>query len=919
MLKNLKKFILAVSMLIFLLTLPLGAYAADNAGRAKDAYGLLSALGIAETEEDYAGTVTRAQFCDFTARLIKISGMVQTYYYSDVPANHDFADSVYSLSELGIVNGDTNGEFHPDEPITVNQAAAVLVKALNYYRVLERPVTYPVSYTSKAGRLKLFNGTGVTGDAALTFGDVYIILENTLNAPAAVYNNDDDLDTSHTAFERYYDIKKGRGICTADDLTTLSGSRTSSVGKNQIEIDGAVYGLSYKSAREFIGRRIDFYYNSDNEVMYARPYNNEIISLDYDDVTNFTVNRMQYFESGSREKLVSIASGADLIYNGTAYPDYDPKEFDFANSKGHITLIKNNDGRDYNCIIIEEYVTYVISHADEETKTLYYSNYRIKGYDEPGNIPERSVCFENTDTLEIERADGAAVTFDQLFANDAASVFASRDGSYVKIMVSPNKTNGKITAVNEDKLTVSLQDGTVKEYDTDNRDVVIGDILKIGFSGEFILNFNDEICGIVNYYGEAFTYGYLIKSYISDESGGEDMYIKLLASDGSIGVYSFTDKTKLDGVTYKKLADANAKLTARDSKTGSGYTKQQLIRFKLSADGSKLTYIDTAELGKGETTDNSLEMIYLSDTENKYRPNNRYVNRQLVIDQAGLVVFCVPRVFSGNPSEINSAEDDDYYVRYDLKGYYTKESIRVDAAVTDKDGGSSTCIVFPQEFGAATKAGGNTSYSSRNTYFYGMVDSVGETVNSSGDVVPVINLITDTDVVPKECKYDACTTKPVYSDTGAETQEVRTLQRGDAVKCFTDDAGIVRYTQTLYDVSRTDNGRFQIPALSNVASDGFSCGVIYSKSARAMKMMRLFDAAEKFDRSDALKTFNKDDYAVQTCAETAILYYVYDSETNKIRKGTANDIRDYVNNPSAPSVVYQREAYTIPKAVFIYN
>lgn len=919
MLKNLRKIIPAVCILAFLLSLPFGAYAFDNTEKAESANELLAALEITDSAADnYDRTVTRAEFCNLVSHVIKTSGMVKTYYYSDVPANHDYADAVYSLSELGIVNGDEDGRFSPDKPITVNQAAAVLVKALNYYRTLAQPVTYPVSYTSKAGQLKLFNGIKVSGDTELSFGEVCIILENTLSAETAVFN-DDEVNTDYTVLERYFDLKKGRGICTADDLTALSGSKPTAVGKNQIEIDNEIYGLTYKSAREFIGRRIDYYYNSDGDVLYARPYNNEIISIDYDNVSEFTTGYVRYFEKDNgKEKLASLISGADVIYNGVSYPDYAPKEFDFSKCGGTVTLIDNDGARGYDCVIIEEFTTYVVTYADSESKTLYYSNYRTEGYDQPGTIPERSVSFDDADNLEIVRADGAAVPFDQLFANDAASVFKSRDGSYAKIIVSPAKTNGKITAVNDDTLTMAINDGTVGEFKIDCRDILIRNTLKAGFSGEFILNFKGEICGVVNYYGEEFTYGYLIKSYILDESDGEDMRIKLLSSDGSIGVYAFTDKTRLDGVKYSDLRKANEKLTAYDAKGGSYYTVQQLVRYKLSSDG-KLTYLDTAEVGKGETTDNSLEMIYLSDTDNKYRPNNRYVNRKLVIDQAGLVVFCVPRVFSGNPSDIKNAEDSDYYVKYDLKGYYTKENIRIDAAVTDKDGGSSSCVVFPQGFSVTNRAGGNQAYESRGTYFYGIVDSIGEGLNADGEAVPLINLITDTDVVAKECKYEECVTKPIYNDSGAETQSSRALQRGDAVKCFTDDSGIIRYTQTLYDVSREDNGRFSVPALTNVASDSFSCGVIYSKSSKAMKMMKLLDGAPKFDKSNALSSFNKDDYAVQTCAETTTLYYVYDSESDTVRKGTANDIKDYVNNPSNPSVVYQREAYTIPKAVFIYN
>lgn len=55
-------------------------------------------------------------------------GQVSTFL--DVPANAPYAEAVQALSEMGIIQGDTSGNFNPDDTVTRAEAAAFLCRLL---------------------------------------------------------------------------------------------------------------------------------------------------------------------------------------------------------------------------------------------------------------------------------------------------------------------------------------------------------------------------------------------------------------------------------------------------------------------------------------------------------------------------------------------------------------------------------------------------------------------------------------------------------------------------------------------------------------------------------------------------------------------------------------------------------------------
>jgi hypothetical protein len=92
--------------------------------------------GMTETEFAPEASVTRAQFTALLTRALgldsaKAGGVDGSVAFDDVPADAWYRSSVGAAYRVGIVGGVSDREFAPDEPITREQMAVMLLGAYN--------------------------------------------------------------------------------------------------------------------------------------------------------------------------------------------------------------------------------------------------------------------------------------------------------------------------------------------------------------------------------------------------------------------------------------------------------------------------------------------------------------------------------------------------------------------------------------------------------------------------------------------------------------------------------------------------------------------------------------------------------------------------------------------------------------------
>lgn len=195
--KNLKK-VISSAAVVAMVASSASAFAAtfpdvDASATYAGAVSNLSALGIVQGDENGLfnpdNTVTRAEF----AKMV-----VESLGKGDAAAaitSTDFADCVghwgagyiaTGVSE-GFINGYGDGNFGPNDTVTYAQAVKMLVAAIGYDMQATQVGGYPSGYLSYGSTLDITKGvSGVTNDTALTRAQCAVLVSNALQAPVCV-------------------------------------------------------------------------------------------------------------------------------------------------------------------------------------------------------------------------------------------------------------------------------------------------------------------------------------------------------------------------------------------------------------------------------------------------------------------------------------------------------------------------------------------------------------------------------------------------------------------------------------------------------------------------------------------------------------------------------------------------------------
>lgn len=183
--RDLKK---ALTALALCLSLCLGLLPAASAyqdiadGELSLAAATLTSLGVVNGYPDGGfhpnDSLDRGQFCKLAALAggygDQLAATAYQTVFDDVPANHWASRYINLACSLGLVSGYGNGSFGPDDPVTLGQAAKVLLGLLGYTTEDVGPF-FPEDYLTRAAALGLTEGMALA-DAPLTRGDAALLL-----------------------------------------------------------------------------------------------------------------------------------------------------------------------------------------------------------------------------------------------------------------------------------------------------------------------------------------------------------------------------------------------------------------------------------------------------------------------------------------------------------------------------------------------------------------------------------------------------------------------------------------------------------------------------------------------------------------------------------------------------------------------
>ena len=182
--KRILAFLLAVSIAVSVLVLPVSAASINNT-----ALQTAITLGAVPTGQELGANITRGAFAKMLVSFstyresVDAQGTVGTLY-RDVPGTSQWAPYIRIAVQQGWMNGYTDGSFRPDNIVTLEEACAAVLKLLSY-KTTDLTGSFPQAQLNKAQQIGLRDQLTCTQGQAMTYEQCTLLLYNALRANTA--------------------------------------------------------------------------------------------------------------------------------------------------------------------------------------------------------------------------------------------------------------------------------------------------------------------------------------------------------------------------------------------------------------------------------------------------------------------------------------------------------------------------------------------------------------------------------------------------------------------------------------------------------------------------------------------------------------------------------------------------------------
>lgn len=621
--------------------------------------------------------------------VMALSG-VQAAPFDDAK-EHKYAKDIQLLCNLGIVNGDDDGNFNPDNAVSRVEFLTIVLRTLydneslylsagDEYAFDDVPKSHWAYHETCFMRLmKMTEGVGDNNfdptatialrDAvkilvsALGYQDVaeteggypngYLRVASTIGLMdnAAAQNGEamtraevahlvagaldieDNTESKKTILEkRKYAVIEG----SVDAVYELQMGKVLTPG--QIQIGGKVYNtditLLLQPEIELVGRRVIAYYSVDADAIIhieAKGEQDVLVIKSRDISGTPTISEYKYFDANNKIRTERIENGI-VIYNGEMLGSGQITASKLKPNSGEVTLMDTDGNGVYDMVYVKSYDVYAVRAKAGE-----------KIYDRLGKT------LDLADIEDIYVYDGnTEVTFDDIKDNDVISVMMSPSGERAWIYINRETAEGRIDATRtKGTATLCEIDGAEcyigynysRELSRNNSNAVSlkpGEYRKVYFDIYGEIAFAEATEATAKYPN----YAYLVSAQTSAETHDQAAVVRLLTMNNKFENFVISVDEK---IRFGRLSGGSYTTTKEDADTIAQTLKnntKKLVTYELDETG-KLTKIclpgrsgDSLELSE----DQAFSMPY----------SNKVVNNKFYVDM-NTACFDIP--FRGNYEE----------------------------------------------------------------------------------------------------------------------------------------------------------------------------------------------------------------------------------------------------------------------------
>lgn len=635
--KKLTSIILSLVMLLGISVTSFAFVASDaQDSDHKEAIELLGALEIMVGDKDTGAfrpndTIKRSEFAKVAVTSMGMEDIADSFnhptQFPDVVENHWANGYINVAANQGIIIGDDQGNFRPDDTITYAEAVTVLVRLIGHTPAAEKKGGFPTGYVTVATQTGITKNAVASNNSAVLRGMVAQLSANALvtkkmeqtsfGADEAYQVVDRTLLDDELSTEIIYDQ------VTAVGVSSLSGS--SLLKNNEVKIGNEVYEVADKAlaqARRLLGFNVEAYVreteNGDKTLILAREQKGKNASIkisaqNIENVTNESKVVVEYWnnkETDKKTEEAEISGEAKYLYNGQAI-SFNIDEL--TPEAGSITLLDLNRDDIYDVAFIEEYENYVVEEV------IVSSNRITDKYGKSSLVLDS----EDESVKFVITRSGQEIEISDLKEWDVLSVAKSKDSSIVIVEVTSEKVTGKITEKNGDKFVIDGKEYGVAANYTEE--------VKLNDEGTFYLDKDGNIAAVDAQNSLSSNYAYLTGAEVTT-GFDKKLKIKVFDKNGEIKVLESAEKIRFNNTPNKTPDEVLAALKTE------GEVVPALITFELNSDG-KLTQLNTATDKTSGGIDKNIFALNAEGTL-KYRASAKKLGNYNV--NSNTIVFDIP-------------------------------------------------------------------------------------------------------------------------------------------------------------------------------------------------------------------------------------------------------------------------------------
>ncbi len=737
----------------------------------EEAVETLYALGIMVGDADTGlfrpdDAIKRSEVAKIAVAALGLTSVAEssthTSKFPDVGASHWATGYINVATSQGIVIGDTEGNFRPDDTITYEEAMTILVRMIGHEPAALSKGGYPAGFLVVGAENNINKNANAAGNAPATRSLVAQMMFNALTVNMMEQTSFGDkpeysVVEGKTLLSSKLKTKKLTGQVSATSQTALDGS--AGLDKGKVKIGDEIYNAANVDAANMLGYKVVFYLrenaDGEEEIILIRPEANKNATLsvtadNFESIVDGTGKKvLSFWKDKDNDKKASeadVKSDAILIYNGK-YETMSNDLIDLTNAAGGLELLDINRDNVYDLVFVTEFKNIVVEEVMPTSGKI------IDKY----GAPTLTLDPEDDD-LDFEIMKGGEhLKVADLKEWDVLSVAASSDNRIFRIYAVNNVVEGKVEELDEEGVIIG---GKLYEIASNyTQSIALKD------EGKFYLDVEGKIAAVDATSQISSNYAYLLRAG-KPSSLSEALEIRLFTKDGKTETLTTTDKIRFNGVSGTKSEDV---LTAL--KAGGSSVEMQLVTFEKNAEG-KIVALTTA-------TDNSATGAI---DENKFTLN-------LKLDDA------VYKKATGKLGNVNVTKDT---VIFDIPaGSTDPDEFAIRDITLFENDSTYDAIVFDmgKDYTAKAVIVTDTLYEASAEADSAIVTSITTGMNASDEIVDKLYVI-----VNGEKKELLATDKDVLVKPG--TSGNVKLEKGDIIQYKTNAKGEITTFRVLLDISK---------------------------------------------------------------------------------------------------------------------